>query len=229
MPSTMNYGLSYSSLLIKPYQQLESETGAATMANYVLRVMRDECEVVYRDQSGSFILSQLKQMWQRFAQLPTSSTHTANPEEAKPCGLPHSFWLQRGGFIAEVASDTDVKFIQSVMSLWCHAMIEGQWPGSSTPIERSVDVAIVAEETLPEALETTEAEAEEGSLASPSAQAEEALEQEEDALSEEGFEETTTAMTLGLELLEEQEPAEEATLPVLPRRNPLSALSGAIA
>lgn len=205
------------------------------MSRYLLRVMRGGCEVQYRDESGSFILSQLKQMWQRFAQLEEAGTEPI-PDNVKPCGMPHSFWLQRGSFVAEVASDTDVKFIQSVMSLWCHAMIEGQWPGAA-PLPATTSPAVTID--TPEALADA---------------APETIEPEPTPIAErDDIEEAVVKDSLDIELvapapeadeIEEDEPElvearaeaaiaaaetsnDQVELPLKPAGNPLSALAGA--
>ena len=197
------------------------------MSRYLLRVMRGGCEVQYRDESGSFILSQLKQMWQRFERLEEASEPI--PEDVKPCGMPHSFWLQRGSFVAEVASDTDVKFIQSVMSLWCHALIEGQWPGA-TPAPAAIEepAAIETEVETPEievpiaeAIEEPEAVVAEVAeeVAEPAAVADEPVAEvaiEEAAIAIE-IPEATAEPEAAVELIAEEpaEPAAEVELAVV--------------
>lgn len=104
------------------------------MPKYFIQLEQAACRVQFRDDSPAFIRGWLPQLWQQVEGCPEHGTSNPLPDNALANQLssewPYTVVFQKGTLLLALASDTDSEFLQQVMSQWCQALIENQWPAA---------------------------------------------------------------------------------------------------
>jgi hypothetical protein len=110
-------------------------------ATYRYRVYRQGIEAVYLDEASEFIASCLPELWLQLQALQQQglqgslASPTSIPSQQWPATWqnndpqwPFRFVSGASDCFAEIAAKEDAGFIQDVMTLWCEALVLGQWP-----------------------------------------------------------------------------------------------------